>query len=61
MVELEHPAQAFAAGDLTFKLANVIDGIDEFVIEPLVIAFSVIMCNRTPQPFLALALPWGFA
>ena len=43
MIKSEHPTKSLAADDLTEGLADVIDGIDAFVIEPLVIAIGVIM------------------
>lgn len=42
MKELEHPAESLAADELPFRLADVIDGIDEFVIEPLVVSLGAI-------------------
>ncbi len=43
MIELEHAAESLTAYDLTIWLADVIDGFAELIIEPLVIAFSVIV------------------
>ncbi len=41
IIELEHPAETLSANDLTLGLANIIDGIEKFVVEPLVISFGV--------------------
>ena len=45
IVELEYPAESLTADALAFDLAGIIGGIDEFDIEPLVIASGV-----TPAP-----------
>lgn len=45
MIELEHAAKALAAHDLTTRLANVIGGIDQLVIEPLVVSLGVVMLD----------------
>ncbi len=43
MKTLEHAAESLAAVDLTIRLANVIDGVDEFVVEPLVVVLGVVV------------------
>ena len=48
MIKLEHPAESLAADDLIFRLAKAIDGVDEFVVERLVIALDI-PSNATPQ------------
>ena len=45
MIELEHALQALAADDLTIRLADVVNGIDEFIVESLVVSLGVIVFN----------------
>ena len=43
MKELEHAAESLSANYLTHRLADVNDGIDKFIIMPLVIELGVKM------------------
>ena len=41
IVELEHAAQTLSANDLTIRLTDFVDGIDELIVQPSVIALGV--------------------
>lgn len=51
MVVLQHAAVPLTADDLAIRLADVVGGSDELIVEPLMVSFSVIMLDPRKNGF----------